>query len=88
MGHLKKHLLIAHVMNGPPGNIKMRRLKEGFLDVADLVRSLQRGEGNMDCFRRAAERCDQLECAWRAYCFEDRSPAEEKTLKLFAVQGK
>ena len=45
-------------------------LKKNFLDVTELIRSIQRAEGNPDCFRRAQDYCDQLGCAWRPYCLE------------------
>jgi len=45
--------------------------KEDFLDIVKLVRSIQRAEGNPDCFSRAQGYCDQLGCAWRQYCLED-----------------
>ena len=45
-------------------------LKKNFLDVTELIRSIQRAEGNPDCFRRAKGYCDQLGCAWRLYCLE------------------
>lgn len=41
--------------------------KPNYLDLTRLIRSLQRAEGNVDCFQRMAA-CDQLECAWRSYC--------------------
>ena len=41
-----------------------------FLDVAELIRSIQRAEDNPDCFRRAHGHCDRLDCAWRRYCLE------------------
>ena len=44
--------------------------KKDFLDVTKLIRSIQRAEGNPDCFRRAQDYCDQLGCAWRLYCLE------------------
>ena len=43
---------------------------KNFLDVTELIRSIQRGEGNPDCFRRAKGNCDQHGCAWRLYCLE------------------
>ena len=45
-------------------------LKKNFLDVTELIRSIQRAEGNPDCFRRAQDYCDQLGCTWRPYCLE------------------
>lgn len=41
-----------------------------FLDATQLIRSVQRAEGNTDCFRRRGRECDQLICAWRRYCLE------------------
>jgi len=41
------------------------------IDITALVRSLQRTEGNPDCFRKAKGNCDQLDCAWRPYCLKD-----------------
>jgi hypothetical protein len=38
------------------------------VDVTAMIRSLQRTEGMIDCFRRGLSDCDQLECAWRQYC--------------------
>lgn len=39
-----------------------------YVDITAMIRSLQRTEGNTDCFRRGQADCDQLECAWRQYC--------------------
>jgi hypothetical protein len=38
------------------------------VDVTAMIRSLQRTEGMIDCFRRGLSDCDQLDCAWRQYC--------------------
>ena len=43
---------------------------KAFLDVTELIRSIQRAEDNPDCFRRAHGHCDRLDCAWRRYCLE------------------
>ena len=45
-----------------------RGLKTGNIKKADLVRVIQRDEGNFDCFGRAAGGCDQQQCLWRADC--------------------
>ena len=42
-----------------------------FLDTTALIRSIQRAEGNPDCFRQAQGDCDQFACTWRKYCLED-----------------
>lgn len=37
----------------------------------ELVRTLQRSEGNFDCFATAtAGQCDQMDCMWREDCFK------------------
>lgn len=44
------------------------RSQSRYVDITAMIRSLQRTEGNIDCFRRGQADCDQLECAWRQYC--------------------
>jgi hypothetical protein len=51
---------------------KQLDLKKNFLNVTELVRSTQRAEGDIDCFRRGQDDCDHLDCAWRPYCLESR----------------
>ena len=47
------------------------------MEKAELIRAIQRAEGNFDCFGTATEEeCDQEECLWRDDCFRD-SVAEE-----------
>jgi hypothetical protein len=49
--------------------------RKDFLDATALIRSIQRAEGNPDCFRRVQAGCDQIDCAWRKYCLEeDQAP--------------
>jgi hypothetical protein len=38
------------------------------LDTTAMIRSLQRSEGEEDCYRRGREICDRRECPWRRYC--------------------
>ena len=53
--------------------------KKDFLDIAALIRSIQRAEGNFDCFQRGHGYCDQIQCAWRQYCLESHhGPNVEK----------
>jgi hypothetical protein len=52
-------------------------MRNDFFDLTNLIRSLQRVEGNPDCFGRAQDRCDRLACAWRQYCLE--KPQDETT---------
>ena len=35
---------------------------------ADLIREIQRAEGNFDCFGTAQDYCDQLRCSFRSLC--------------------
>ncbi len=47
-----------------------RGLKPGKLNKVDLIRLLQREEGNFDCFATAVDGvCDQAGCLWREDCF-------------------
>ncbi|MBW2166426.1 MAG: hypothetical protein JRG74_10155 [Deltaproteobacteria bacterium] len=41
-----------------------------YLDINKLVRSIQRAENNVDCFRKGHNDCDQFDCAWRQYCLD------------------
>ena len=34
----------------------------------DLIKAIQRAEGNFDCFGTAVDYCDQLTCSWRKDC--------------------
>jgi len=40
-------------------------------DLSRLIQSIQRIEGNPDCFGTAVGYCDRLDCQWRCYCLED-----------------
>jgi hypothetical protein len=61
--------------------IDMEKPKRGknFADIKSLIRSLQRNEGNLDCFGKAPHSCGQVECTWREYClqFRDKTETEE-----------
>jgi hypothetical protein len=46
-------------------------IRENPPDLTHLIRSLQRIEGNPDCFRTAAGQCDRMDCAWRIYCLDE-----------------
>jgi len=47
--------------------------KKSAVNMTLLIRSIQHIEGNPDCFRRAMDFCEHLDCAWRKYClgYED-----------------
>jgi hypothetical protein len=44
--------------------------KKSFLDITTLIRSIQRTEGNSDCFQKGIVDCDQVDCKWRPFCLE------------------
>jgi len=53
--------------------------EQDFLDMTALIRSIQRIEGNFDCFGKAKGYCDRLDCAWYQYCLGgDHADPEEK----------
>jgi hypothetical protein len=43
---------------------------DNFCDVARLIRSLQRLEGNPECFGTGQPACEGIGCAWRDYCLK------------------
>ncbi len=50
---------------------KNRGIKPGKLNKVNLVRFIQRKEGNFDCFATAyAGDCDQGHCCWRQDCLK------------------
>lgn len=40
------------------------------VDLCRLIRSIQRIEGNPDCFGRSNGSCDRTDCCWRSYCLK------------------
>jgi hypothetical protein len=40
---------------------------------ADLIKAIQRAEGNPDCFGTATTYCDQARCSWREECLPEKS---------------
>jgi len=46
-------------------------VEKSFLDLTGLIRSIQRAEGNPDCFHKAQGYCEHLDCAWRRHCLEN-----------------
>ncbi len=48
---------------------KARGIKSAKLSKAELIRTIQREEGNFPCFGTAVDgSCDQVNCAWRSDC--------------------
>lgn len=44
---------------------------------ADLIREVQRAEGNFDCYGSARDFCDQGDCAFRESCLHEQNPARK-----------
>lgn len=52
------------------GIAKSRGVHPGKLSKINLIKILQRKEGNFDCFATAfSGECDQTGCLWREDCF-------------------
>jgi hypothetical protein len=47
-------------------------LKDHFLDLKRLIRSIQNIEGNPECFGKSDENCDREDCLWREYCVKEK----------------
>jgi hypothetical protein len=45
------------------------------VDITAMIRSLQRTEGQSDCFRRGISECGETLCTWRQYCLS-KNPDE------------
>ncbi|UCG12238.1 MAG: Rho termination factor N-terminal domain-containing protein [Deltaproteobacteria bacterium] len=45
-------------------------IKPGGLKKTELIKAIQRAEGNFDCFGTANGYCDQLNCLFRKDCLQ------------------
>lgn len=45
---------------------------------ADLIRKIQRAEGNFDCFGTGTEYCDQWDCCYREECLPSPKSKKDK----------
>ena len=59
-------------------SIRIQRPRSNFLDITALIRSLQRAEGNPDCFRKSKGFCERLDCEWRKYCLNPNETGDEE----------
>lgn len=76
--HLKTELKTKGEKNGLkqstpciPGDAGNTGHNKRYVDITAMIRSLQRTEGQTDCFRRGIADCDKLKCAWRKYCLDN-----------------
>lgn len=44
---------------------------------AELIREIQRKEGNFDCYGTAQDFCDQEACSFRSSCLEEEKPSKK-----------
>ena len=51
--------------------------KPDYVDLVNLVRSIQRAEGNIDCYGKGWQQCERTNCAWRDHCL--MAPGEKST---------
>lgn len=51
--------------------------RKNLLDIKTLVRSIQRADGQEDCFLSGRVECDWADCPWRPYCLE-KTPKFQK----------
>jgi len=49
---------------------KDKDVKVGNMKKDDMIRAIQRAEGNFDCFGAAGGMCDQMNCLWRNDCLK------------------
>lgn len=59
---------------------RQKGFQENFVDTTNLVRSIQRAEGNPDCFRKGNADCDRLDCFWRRYCLQEQGAGQEEEM--------
>lgn len=50
---------------------RQKQIKVGNMKKEDIIRAIQRAEGNFDCFGTAAAGiCNQVNCLWREDCLK------------------
>lgn len=58
---------------------RKRRIGTARMAKGDIVRALQRAEGDFDCFGTARDGyCDQPTCLWRTDCLGGYAPGRRK----------
>jgi hypothetical protein len=62
---------IKHIKTANTSNSYKDKKNNNYLDICALIRSIQRAENNVDCFRKGNKDCKQVDCAWREYCLDE-----------------
>ena len=65
-------------------------VKTDGLNRTEVIRSIQRKEGNFDCFGKAQNFCDQSNCAWRTECLPQpaQSPVKQEVRHTLTTSPK
>lgn len=69
---------------------KVPELPDNSPDLTNFIRSIQKLEGNPDCFGTANGNCDRLDCTWRTYCLgkiHGHLREDKKVLKSPKLKG-
>jgi hypothetical protein len=45
-------------------------VKSGKMKKVELIRAIQKAEGNIPCFATRGHECDQINCLWREDCIK------------------
>jgi hypothetical protein len=62
-----------------PSDLLSNTAKKNFLDITALIRSIQRAEGQPECFREGMRDCDQIDCKWRSFCLEGQHASDKES---------
>ena len=58
---------------------KQHGIKVSRMGKANIIRSIQRSEGNYDCFGSALDgHCDQQRCSWRDDCLSGKKQRKKQ----------
>jgi len=55
-------------MNEIQAKAKSLGIKSAGIKKPELIRSIQKAEGNFDCFGSTVDYCDQRQCCFRSLC--------------------
>ncbi len=66
---------------------KISESKGNAPDIVRLIRSVQKIEGNPECFKTAAGWCDRLDCLWREYCLGETLNPQGGRMKTTATRS-
>lgn len=50
---------------------KKMGIKVEKLGKTELIRSIQKAEGNLTCYATSGHECDQINCIWREDCIKE-----------------